>query len=351
MSLPAPYYSKDGQTIYCGDCRDILPHLAPVDLVLTDPPYFRVLEDEWDRQWSKAEEFLAWLGGVLSLCVSLLQDNGTLYTFASPSMAARVETLIAERARVIASCVWDKGQERNGAAGSGIDVTSLRTFWASNSERCIVAEKQPERYEEADDAARDASGYWTACQATKRAVFGDYLRAEFDRAGVTSRQVAALFPSRTGGLTGCVSNWLLGHNCPTPEQYEAMRGLLNAKGDEYLRTEYEELRTEYEELRTEYEELRRPFNLTAGHQWGDVWRWPVERVERWHPAQKPVGMIRQLTEISSRNGATILDPFMGSGTTLVAARDLGRQAIGIEIEEKYCEIAARRLSQRLLPFK
>ncbi len=67
-----------------------------------------------------------------------------------------------------------------------------------------------------------------------------------------------------------------------------------------------------------------------------------------HPTQKPTHVIRWLIELSRTSG-TILDPFMGSGTTLRAAKDLGRKAIGIEIEEKYCEIAARRMEQEVLP--
>ena len=67
-----------------------------------------------------------------------------------------------------------------------------------------------------------------------------------------------------------------------------------------------------------------------------------------HPCPKPVGQWARLMLRTTREGETIIDPFMGSGTTLVCAREHNRKCIGIEIEEKYCEIAANRLAQRLL---
>jgi site-specific DNA-methyltransferase (adenine-specific) len=59
--------------------------------------------------------------------------------------------------------------------------------------------------------------------------------------------------------------------------------------------------------------------------------------------------MRALVELLSEPGETILDPYCGTGTTLRAAKDLGRKAIGIEIEERYCEIAVKRLAQEVLP--
>lgn len=66
-----------------------------------------------------------------------------------------------------------------------------------------------------------------------------------------------------------------------------------------------------------------------------------------HPTQKPIKLMKRLV---NRMDGLILDPFMGSGTTLRAAKDLGRKAIGIELEERHCETAANRLRQEVFAF-
>jgi len=78
------------------------------------------------------------------------------------------------------------------------------------------------------------------------------------------------------------------------------------------------------------------------------WTFPKGSNRTGHPTGKPVGLFEAFVSDFTDPGDLVLDPFMGSGTTLDACKLLGRQAIGIEIEEKYCEIAARRLAQGVL---
>ena len=86
-----------------------------------------------------------------------------------------------------------------------------------------------------------------------------------------------------------------------------------------------------------------------------TWRWQGMLQEscspkeyRYHPTQKPSGLFSLILADYSKIGDTILDPFLGSGTTCFCAKKLNRYSIGIEIEEKYCEIAARRCCQDVM---
>lgn len=69
-----------------------------------------------------------------------------------------------------------------------------------------------------------------------------------------------------------------------------------------------------------------------------------------HPAQKPIELMRWCLELAPEFSGPVLDPFMGSGTSVRAAMDAGRKAIGVEVDERYCEIAAKRLAQGVLDF-
>jgi site-specific DNA-methyltransferase (adenine-specific) len=89
--------------------------------------------------------------------------------------------------------------------------------------------------------------------------------------------------------------------------------------------------------------LKGPARLFS-HRWFGMLR-DSERGEAFHPTQKPVALMRWVLAFTT---GSVLDPYMGAGSTLVAAKSLDRRAIGIEIEERYCEIAARRCSQEVL---
>jgi site-specific DNA-methyltransferase (adenine-specific) len=70
--------------------------------------------------------------------------------------------------------------------------------------------------------------------------------------------------------------------------------------------------------------------------------------KRDHPNEKPLKLVEWFIKNHTEVGETVLDPFMGSGTTLRAAKNLGRKAIGIELEERFCEVAAQRMGQEVL---
>ncbi|HOO58894.1 MAG TPA: site-specific DNA-methyltransferase, partial [Anaerolineaceae bacterium] len=123
---------------------------------------------------------------------------------------------------------------------------------------------------------------------------------------------------------------------PTPETYAELAKIPANHGF---------MRREYEDLRREYEDLRRPFN--ADGETLDVIIGPVvsSKDNTEHPTTKPLWLMRRLITVSTNPYMTVLDCFMGSGTTGVACVQTGRNFIGIEIDPTYFAIAERRIKE------
>jgi DNA modification methylase len=86
------------------------------------------------------------------------------------------------------------------------------------------------------------------------------------------------------------------------------------------------------------------FNSTLGYEnYFTFFQYPVGR-KRLHPAEKPIDFIKRMISISSKEGDVVFDPYIGGGTTAVAAKELNRKYIGFEILEKYFKIANKRIA-------
>ena len=321
-----------------GDCLEIMAAMPDnsIDLIATDPPYYRVKNEAWDRQWDTADGFIAWIGLLCAEWRRILKPNGSLYVFASPKMAARVEVEIGRWFNVLNRITWAKPAFSTKAE---MNTKKAQRSYFPSSEAIIFAEHYG-----ADNMAKGEAGYVAKCDELRGFIFEPlraYLDGERRRAVVNYDQVRqAVGCAPKSGLPRhwfTTSQWML----PTAANYAAMQRLFNANGGDYLRREYED-------LRREYEDLRRPFTVTADVPYTDVWSFPtVGAYVGKHPCEKPLDMMRHIVEASSRPGATVLDCFCGTGATGVACKGLGRKFIGVELEPKYFDIACKRISDEL----
>lgn len=296
----APSVDVDGVKIVNADCADLLASLPDnsVDLIATDPPYFRVKSDSWDNQWSDKAAFFSWLDGVLEQMERVLKPTGSLYLFCSPYLSSETEALIDRRFKVLNHIVWRKP--------SGIfkrcRKESLTKFFPQ-TERIIFAEsrkKKPFIFEPV------------------RAHIADAVKA----AGVTSKEINAA----TGVQMS--SHWLGASqfSLPSEQHYKVLQGLAPALKP------YAEIRAEYVALRESGKASGRYFSVTKDVPYTDVWDFaPVQYYEGKHPCEKPSAMMEHIVATSSKRGDLVLDAFVGSASTAIAANKLGRRFIGSEM--------------------
>jgi adenine-specific DNA-methyltransferase len=323
-----------------GDCLEAMAAMpeGSVSLIVADPPYFKVKNEWWDRQWDNPAGFLAWMGTLCEAFRRVLKPNGSLYLFASPKMAARVECKVGEWFNVLNRVTWRKPPFSTKA--EMFDKDTLRAFFPS-SEAIIFAE-----HFGADNMAKgEEAGYGAKCDELRGFVFEPlraYIAGECVRAGVDTQRLKAAWMAYKGNKSEMPRHWIerKQFELPTEENYLWLRQTLSS-----LDHDYEYLRRDYEDLRRDYEDLRRPFSVTADVPYTDVWDFrTVPHRKGKHPCEKPLDMIRHIVRVSSRPGETVLDPFGGSGVTGEACLAEGRECILVEKDAGYFASMQRRIA-------
>jgi len=328
-------------TIICGDCLEEMKKLPAnsINLIYTDPPYFKVKDEPWDNQWENPAKFIEWIGELCQEWQRVLKPNGSLYVFASPKMAARVECKIGEYFNVLSNIRWIKAEGWHHKSVKE-ELRSYLSPW----EACIFAE-----HFGSDNIAKGEAGYGAKCDELRGFVFEPiraYLESERQKSGISRKDLNFMFSDYTD-KRGCRDRSVIEHYfgysqwcLPTEEIY---KNILQKTG--FFKREYEDLKREYEDLKREYEDLRRPFHVTSEVPYTDVWDFPtVGYYKGKHPCEKPIEMSRHIIAASSRPGDVVLDCFGGSCHVADACIQLGRKYIIIEQNAEYCRQARKRVS-------
>ena len=336
--------------VTCGDSIELMPKVetGSVHLVATDPPYYRVVDSEWDDQWgADAEAFLKWIASFLVEFDRVMVDRGTVGVFCSPDMSAGIELEMRRVFAVLNHIVWRKPSL--GRLGS-MDKDTLRRFFPT-SERFIIAEKcrNPD-----GDLFRFRDHVNHAVARDVYAEIREALVAARDAAGLTNRQIDKELG--TAGMAGHYfggSQWTL----PTKEAWEKIVKLAGEtpmptweslrRSYDAKRREFNSRRREFDSRRREFDSARREFDSDRDYDFellSDVWTFERTTMadRAGHPTQKPLALMEHIVTTMSREGDVVLDPFGGSGSTLIACERLGRQARLFEIDPRYVDVIIAR---------
>jgi site-specific DNA-methyltransferase (adenine-specific) len=296
-----------------------MPQLDLVfDAVVADPPYFKIVSEDWDRQWGGLDDYVEWLERVIIEIKKALTAKGSLYVFGDDKTIAYVQVMIDRYLTLLNSLVWFKVNNQSVKA-----APNLRSY-APMTERILFY--TPQLCQTGLETVKlDLNNF-----VPLRKYFRDYQAA----IGLGLKAINQTLGHRKAehSFYWNSTQWDL----PTKEVYAELGKAFNTNGF---------LRRDYESLRRDYESLRRTFNATS--KTFDVISGPIvsQSDNTDHPTTKPLWLITHLIQTCTNQGDIILDPFVGSGTTLLAAQNEGRRAVGVEISEEYAKIAVDRLRQ------
>ena len=325
--------------LLCGDSTDSdavarLMNGEKADLGHNDPPYGMKKENEgvlndnlnyndllqFNREW-------------IALQFTHLKDNGSFYCWGidEPLMDIYSHILkpyIKEQKATFRNLItWDKGN------GQGQNSENTRSY-AIADEKCLFAMCGVQGFN------NNADNYFEGWEPIRDYLLEQRLKAGWDIP--TMKKIAGHSDLSRDHWT-CKSQW----NMPTKEVYLTFQKWCIENNVQAFQKEYEELKKEYEELKKEYYSTRAYFNNIHDN-FNNVWKFERhlrQGDEGGHATPKPIPLCERVIKSSCPEKGLVLDAFLGSGSTMVAAHQLKRRCFGMELEPKYCAVIIDRMAK------
>jgi DNA modification methylase len=253
----------DINRIYNQDCITYMKTLPNecIDLIVADPPYYKAINEKWDKQWKTEEEYLNWCQEWFNECVRILKPTGVFYCYGNFDILSKQKVLIFDKQlNFRQNITLSKGLR----AIAGRTSDKLRMF-PTASEYLLYYVKQDEFFD---------------------TPFSRIMKSKMKELNLSQMDISKLELSRNGNMTGWVHNKLKGIQIPTEQQWEKICDLFQIKNT-------------YEELVNQYNKERFIFNLPTGVT--DVWGFIPDKVRYGHKTQKPQDITDRIIKASSNN--------------------------------------------------
>lgn len=292
--------SMDVNKTICGDCIEEMRRIesGSVDLVIADPPYWKVVGEQWDYRWRTESDYVKWCLKWIGEVSRILRYGGTFYCFGYfRTLALLVPHLEEFGLELRQQIIIDKGMR----SVSGRATKNYKMF-PNVTESVLFMIKDNKQFIKPFFKERQAA------------------------VGLTAKEIneALGVKSNGGGVWSIYTGRNVCEQFPTKDMWERLSKTL--------------------QFDMPYEKVAQTFNPQMG--FTDVWRdIDFYKETRYHPTQKPLDLIERLILASSNEGDLVVDPFSGSGSTQLSAIKLGRNYIGIELDSNYYELSLKRIDE------
>ncbi|MFZ3565286.1 DNA-methyltransferase [Tenacibaculum finnmarkense] len=284
--------------VILGDCTEELKKLDSnsVDLIIADPPYFKVIGEKWDYQWRTEKEYVEWCLEWISEVSRVLRLGGTFYCFGYFRTLALLVPYFDDLGLDLRQQILvDKGMR----AVSGRATKKYRLF-PNTTESILFITKDNKKFVK------------------------PFLKERQQTLGLKAKEINERLgvKSNGGGMWSIYTGKNVCEQFPTKELWTKLEKVLDFK--------------------LPYESVAQTFNPQMGVT--DIWRdIDFYKEKRVHSTQKPLKLIQRLILASSNEGDLVLDPFAGSGSTALASIQLKRDYITFETDEKYYQEVLKRI--------